>query len=253
MFLQVALLGIGLIIFAMVYRRTHPNNSLTPLLIPRYIGGRKQPKVVFRQVGTAWLVWSVTLFALTAAIVERVIQPGHSNYGKAFVLFMVVSSFVTVILQIVGWYYLALGVFSRTAEVRPGLQSMYSIEPDRLAHDVSRLGRCALVNIISLFLTVAVPACEAAFQVEPRGLVVLLNVSFLITFILSLWRLRYHLGRSRRAMEALLQQELPSRSFRSSSELLIWYDVYRIRKYYFSRRTDLNPATPASHPHSAVR
>lgn len=241
----VFVLGLAVAVIVVVFHFGVPGNAISPYVIPRCLPTGAHAKSLLRKAGISWIIFSAWLATLTLALVAQLPRQALEGHPVFMGLVAFVIPVTAVMLQIVGWYYLAIGIFSRAPEARPGLRSTLEIEPDQVHRDIRRLTRIATINISALLFALIVPAIEALTRVEPTGMVILPNVAALITFILTLGRIRYYVVRTAYAMMSAEEQETLTRIVNRRSIWLAWYDAYELRKCY--DRFKLRPQGRSAH------
>ena len=116
--------------------------------------------------------------------------------------------------------------------VKPGFQSIFATETDRLDLYIKRLMKYTKINIASFALVIGLPITEAVAGVEPEGIVVLINVALLITFIMTTWRVRNYLVKSATAMAQSGEDTLASTLGNPLVMFLMWYYSFALKKKY---------------------
>ena len=219
-------------VIVLVIHLKFPRNKVTSFLFPRFLSNREYPKSVIRQAGTSWFLFGVwlpttALTALNALSVDRM----DNN-----LLLMGVTAFAAPIIAVmalfIGIYYLAIGIFARAKMVKPGFQSIFATETDRLDLYMKRLMRYTKINIASFVLVIGLPITEASAGVEPEGIVVLINVALLITFIMTTWRVRNYLVKSATAMAQSGEETLASTLGNPLVMFFMWYYSFALKKKY---------------------
>lgn len=209
-----------------------PGNSFTPFMIPRFLKDKDHPKSVFRQAGTGLLIlvlWLVTAMICILSLFPTLMSNGNQVFlGFAFF----VMPIVIVMMIIVGVYYLGVGIFSRASTVTPVFRSAFVTESIQLDLYVKRMIRYTKINLISLSLAIGLPVLEALSGIKPVGIIVLVNVSFLITFILTLWRLRFYCVNVAAAMGHSGRELLLSTLGGPSKVLFLWRHAFVLRQQY---------------------
>jgi hypothetical protein len=142
-------------------------------------------------------------------------------------------------------YYLSVGVFARSQKIKPGFQSIFATETNRLDLYMKRLIRYTKINIATFVLVIGIPVTEAAAGVEPEGIVVLVNVALLITFIVTMWRVRNYLVKSAIAMEQSGEDTLTSTLGNPLAMLFGWYYSFALKKKYDLHRKQTQPTNPS--------
>jgi len=245
----VLFLGLSFAVAVVASHFVTPENPILEYLRPRFLTKGRHSKSRLRKTGVSWIVFSAWLAIIALALMAQLPERTLRDHPAAMGLFAFVIPVTAVVLQIVGWYYLSIGVFARTDSVRPGLRSVYEIEPDQLDRDMRRLVRVAIINITALLLAVVLPVVEALCQVEPTGPVIIPNVVALITFILTFRRMQYYIVRTANAMALAEGPDAPSRRLTLRLTWFAWLNAYELKKRYETlKRRQHEPPIPT---HSA--
>jgi hypothetical protein len=245
---SIFILGLGLAVVTGLYRHYRPDSPVAQYLVPRFLANGHHPKADLRKAGTGWILFSAWLAVTTISLIAQVQKQSLQDHPAIMGLVAFVIPVTTVMLQIVGWYYLAIGIFSRSEKVRPRLRGSIDLEPDQLEHDMRRLTRLTITNISALLFVLVVPAIEALLRVEATGTVILPNVVALITFVLTLGRIRYYLVRAAGAMINAENQIALTQILNRGSIWLAWYDTYELKKEFelfkLQKRQSSSPSRP---------
>ncbi len=236
------------LILVIVLRLAIPGNAITPWIIPQFLSNVEYPRAVVRKAGVGWIVFSIWIATLAISLSNALPVAWTKGHLVFTVLLLALVPFTAFLLLISGICFLAVGVFTQSDVVRPRLQSIFATEPGKLDVYIRRLGLWTRVNLIVLPLAVLVPVVEAILGVKAEGPVVLLNVAFLITFIMSLWRMRAYIVKSAIAMEKSGADYFLSTLGRPSAILMVWYHSHELRKRYatLQARGSSQPATTVS-------
>jgi len=222
----------GLPLIVLGLRRFAPTGKLVRFMTPRFLSRSEHTKVELRQAGVGWILWSAWLFLIPIAAISKV----PFNWLESNRIVMAATFFVVpvtaVILQIAGWMLLIQGLTARTEQTSPLMNSIFAADPRKLAAYIKRMWHYARISMTALALTIVVPVTEAFLEVEPTGKVVLVNVFFLITFILTLWRTRAYVVKSSIAMSQCGMQALYSTLGGPASIFFVWYNAYQVRQQY---------------------
>lgn len=218
-----------------------PRNNVTSFLLPRFLSYREYPKYIIRQAGTGWLIFSAWL-PTTALTLANALPKGwvdDSLLAMGIIAFAV--PIIAVMSLFIAIYYLSVGVFARSKMIRPGFQSIFATDTSRLDLYMKRLIRYTVINIATFVLVIGIPVIEAVAGVDPEGIVVLVNVVLLITFLLTMWRVRNYLVKSAIAMEQSGGDALASTLGNPLAMLFIWYNSFALKKKYDLRRKQTQP------------
>jgi hypothetical protein len=222
-----------------------PRNKVTSFLLPRFLSDCEYTKSVFRQAGTGWFVFSAWL--LTTALAVANALPGHwvhDNFWLTGIIAFAVP-IIAVMSLFIAIYYLSIGIFARSNKIKPSFQSIFATDADRLDLYMKRLRRYTVINIAAFVLVIAVPSIEAVAGVEPEGIVVLINVVLLITFIMTIWRVRNYLVKSAIAMEQSGGDTLAATLGNPLAMLFMWYYSFALKKKYNLLRKQAQSGNPS--------
>ena len=87
-------------------------------------------------------------------------------------------------------------------------------------------------SVISLFLLAVLIPTEIILGIEERGLIILFNVTLLITFIMTIWRIRAYIVKSATAMDLSANKYLLSTLFHPLAIFFVWIHSFSlIRKF----------------------
>jgi hypothetical protein len=197
--IEVSVFALPLSVF--IFRKLFPNNRCTAYLIPKILKDKEYLKSEFRKAGIAFLVLALWLFStifITVFLYPKI--PVKDNAVIATVLFFIfpLASLISVV---IGVYYLIEGIFGKKGGIRPKLESFSYAEKGKLSLYIKRLKIYTAVNLsCPLILAVLLPI-EHVSGTGEKGPVVLFNVSLLIIFIMTLWRMRNYIGKSAMLMD----------------------------------------------------
>ncbi|PWB72523.1 hypothetical protein C3F09_06545 [candidate division GN15 bacterium] len=228
-------LAVGLPVLAVALNRTAADNPLGGYLRPRLLSGTEHTKSELRQAGVAWIVWSAWLISIPIALISRVPFKQFESSRIILAAMFFVLPVTVAVLQIVGWLYLLQGLLGRTTQATPIVQSMFAADENKLEIYIGRMWHYARLSMTALALTIVVPVTEAYFEVEPTGPVVLVNVFFLISFIMTLWRARVYVVKSCVVLSRSGQEVLFSMLGGPASILHVWRNAYCVRQQYLQR------------------
>lgn len=222
-----------------------PGNNFTFFLLPRFLSNREYPKYVFRQAGTGWFVFSAwlptTAFAIANVLPKDWVD--DSLWAMGIIAFAV--PIITVMSVFIAIYYLSIGIFARSNKIRPSFQSIFATDANRLDLYMKRLTIYTVINIAAFVLVIAVPTIEAVAGVEPEGIVVLINGVLLITFIMTIWRVRNYLVKSAIAMDQSGEDTLTATLGNPLAILFAWYYSFALKKKYNLHRKQVQSANPS--------
>jgi hypothetical protein len=241
---------------AVLYFHFHfSGNPVLQYLRPRFLPNRGHSKVVYRQAGTSLLIlalWLATTTATAFSLIPRSLLE-HSRILMAVVCFAIPVAVVMAL--VVSIYYLGVGIFARAATVSPAFRSILETDAAQLDLYVKRMTRCTRINLMALALTFGLPCLEALAGVEPKGIVVLVNVACLVTFILSLWRLRAYCVNVAMSLGGSGRDVLLSTLGGPSAIFFVWRHSFALQRQYQEYRSQLTrqPAPPPLVPDAHLK
>ena len=196
----------------------HPDSPITRHLIPRFLAKTRHPKHVLREVGCAWSTLGLWCIAV-APVAARALQ-GDSLDNTPWVLgvFGFILPVAGVVLLLAGLFHFFAGVFGRGSETSPIVTAATASDPDDLQIYLRRLARYLRINVVAFGLTLTALLAEGLTGIRPTGVMVLVNVGCLITFILTLWRIREY---AKKSSIVLNLQRHPS--LNSGAALIFWF------------------------------
>jgi hypothetical protein len=218
-----------------------PRNIVTSFLIPRFLSKREYPKHVFRQAGTGWFVFSAWLLMIIYAIASNLPKDGMDNNLWLMGIIAFAMPIISIMSLFIAIYYLSIGIFSKSKKITPGFQSFFATDADQLDLYMKRLIRYTKINIATLVLAIGIPVTEAVAGIEPQGIVILINVAFLITFIMTTWRVRNYLVKSATAMGQSGKDILVFTLGNPLAMLFLWYYSFALKKKYDLQRKQPQP------------
>lgn len=222
-----------------------PGNNVTSFLLPRFLSNREYPKYVFRQAGTGWFVFGAWLLTTVLAIAN--VLPKDWVHDTLWVMGIIAFAvpIIAVMSLFIAIYYLSIGIFARSNKIKPSFQSIFATDIDRLDLYVKRLKRYTVINITSFVLAIGIPIIKAVAGIEAEGIIDLVNVAFLITFIVTTWRVRDYLVKSAIAMQQLGEDTFISSLGNPLAMLFMWYYSFDLKKKYNLLRNQAQPANPS--------
>ena len=224
--------AIALPILITVVRAASPANRVTPWLIPRLLHASSYSKSVLRRAGTGWIAFSLWIGTFVIFASNALPDVWTKRYGMALGVVTATVLFTSFLLLICGLYFLVIGVWARAEVTKITLQSVFAADPNELDAYVRRLRRWSRINLWSGLFVVALPVLEGAIGVKPERSVVLINVALLITFILSLWRMRAYIMKSTTVMDQVGGPDILPAPGGSGALLLVRSHSRRVLKRY---------------------
>ncbi len=222
----------------------HPDSAMAQYLKPRLLREPRYPKAVLRQAGTAWILLGLWIIIAPFYFLQVISVDSLKSSGVLTALFAFVFPVTGATLTLAGILHLCKGIFSRSALAAPGTESIHTTDPAQGGRYLRRLSAYLRINLAALVLTVGSPFIEAAFGLEPAGWVVLTNVSLLITFILTIHRLRFYTARCIIAMGLHEEESLLTALPGGLKIVSFWVRAFRVEKLaveYQRRQADRSP------------
>ncbi|OEU60755.1 MAG: hypothetical protein BBJ57_03265 [Desulfobacterales bacterium PC51MH44] len=221
-------------------------NIVTPFLLPRLLSHREYPKSVIRQAGTGWFVFSTWLLTTALTVPNALLGDGVDDNLWLMGIIAFAVPIIAVMSLFIAIYYLSVGIFARSKKIKPGFQSIFATDTNLLDLYMKRLIRYTKINISSIVLLIVIIAIEGTAGVEPEGIVVLINVALLITFIITTGRVRNYQVKSAIAMEQSGEDTLTSTLGNPLAMLFMWYYSFALKKKYDLHRKQTQPSNPSS-------
>jgi hypothetical protein len=227
--IEMFVLGLPLIVF--ISHKLFPNNQFTVYLIPKILKDEEYPKLELRKAGVAYLALGLWFFSITLATFLLYPRFPMEQYLIIMALLCFIFPLLSVISIVIGTYYLIVGIFGKRSSIRPKLESMFYTEEGHLDQYIKKLEIHTTVNLCCLLVLAVLLPVEFLLGIGENGLIVLINVSLLIAFIMTSWKMRNYMVKSAKLMDLF-------------STLLVfpfiyWHSFSLIRK--FKERKDKQP------------
>ncbi|MDD4894538.1 MAG: hypothetical protein PHW54_04405 [Candidatus Omnitrophica bacterium] len=224
--IEMFVLGLPFMVF--IFHKLFSNNRLTAYLIPKILEDKEYPKLELRKAGVAYL--ALGLWILSIILATLLLYP---KFPMEQYIIMVLLCFVFPILSlasiIIGVYYLIIGIFGKRESIRPKFESMFYAEEGNLVRYIKKLKIHTTVNLCCLLVLAALLPIEFLLGIGENGLIVLLNVSLLVAFIMTLWRMRNYMVKSAKLMD------LPAKKYLFSTlsvfPFIYWHSFSLIKKF----------------------
>lgn len=228
--LELLILSVPIVIFA-IYK-IFPQNKITIYLIPRMLADQEYPKAKLRKVGIAYLAFGLWLISITISVSYLFSDQQIERFTWLMGLLYFVIPLISVMLWVIGFYYLIIGLFSKVDYIKPRLESIYYTEKAELEKYIRKLKIYTITNLSCLFLFAVLIPIEMLLGIEERGLIILFNVALLITFIMTIWRIRAYIVKSATAMDLSAHKYLLSTLFHPLAIFFIWiHSISLMRKF----------------------
>lgn len=197
------LIEIGVLILPVIVFSVHqkfPGNQFTPYFIPKNLTERKYPKAVLRQSGVAYWMFALWIFSFIA-VTTLFFLPAIEKIPVLLAALFFILPIILGMSLLIGLIYLCRGLFGRDDTVKPGIETIYQAEKEQLPKYIRKIKIYNGINLsCPLLLMIAIPL-EEWLGIAQNGYAILFNVSLLITFIMTLWRIRAYLVKAAMVMD----------------------------------------------------
>lgn len=187
-------------IIIFVFHKKFPGNKITSYLIPKNLARGKHPKIVLRQAGVSYVVtalWIFSIMFVTTWGFLRLIE----KIPALLALTYFVLPIACMMCLVIGVMYLFNSLFSKDEMVKPSLELIYEAEKENLPRYIQKIKFYNAINLSCPVLIFGAIALEEYFHIAQSGYAILFNVSLLITFIMTLWRIRAYLVKAALVMD----------------------------------------------------
>lgn len=218
-------------------------SGIVRYITPRFLSGEVYTRPQILQAGIAWLVWALWLITAGMALINTLANKDTNDSSGVIEIIVFVMSIVAFATLIAGLFYLLKGVFTRGRNIRLDSASMLASDPRELDRYVAKLRFYTRFNILTAIFTVALPLLENWAGVEPTGPVVLVNVAFIIAFIVTYWRTRFYVVTVSKALEQSGLSMIASALLGTLAFFLVWYHSFRLQSKYEELAARQEPPT----------
>jgi hypothetical protein len=132
----------------------------------------------------------------------------------------------------IGLYYLIIGIFAKSDNIRPKFQSIFSADKADLEKYIKKLKFYTILNLSLLFMTAMSVTTNIVFEKYVGERLIPLNVLFLIGFILTLWRVRAYITKAAIAMELSGRKYFLTTLFHPMSVFFVWFNSFKLIKMF---------------------
>lgn len=224
-----AVLSLPAIVF--MFHRNFPANRVTPYLIPRLLADKKYPKAELRQAAMGCYLlasWCFSVVYVTFFFFQKTVEQSKLLLPLLFFVLPI----VTLMSLVIGTIYLVRGIFGRGDAVKSSLESFQNAEKDQLPAYIRKIKIFNAVNLLCPCLLILCILSEEAMGVANHGGAILLNVSLLVTFIMTLWRIRFYLVKAALVMDLSANKILSSTLSSPLGIFFVWiHSFLLIRKF----------------------
>lgn len=212
----------------------NPNKDLIKYFVPRFLPDREHSKKTFRQAGIGCLFLSAWLVGIIASVCSTVDSKILDNMLWLLSLVCFILPIILVIFFCIGLYYLIVGIFAKSDNIKPQFQSIFSADKADLEKYIKRLKLYTVLNLSLLFMTMLSIATNIVFEKYVGERLIPLNVLFLIGFILTLWRVRAYITKAAIAMELSGEKYFLTTLSHPVGIFFVWFNSFKITKMFKS-------------------
>lgn|GEM_PF-6540501 len=230
---EIIVLIIPLLIF--IAHRKFPGNKITPYLTLKLLADRKYPKAALRQAGTGYSLFALWIFLVIFVTTHFFLSFIERSSFLLAVLFFV-SPLASAVSLVLGISYLLSGLFGRGDAIKPGLESMNEAQKELLPRYIRKIKIYNVINLSGLSLLILLIPMEESLGLAENGPVIFFNVSLLITFIMTLWRIRAYLVKSATVMDLSPNKVLSSTLSNPFGVFFVWIHSILIIKKFNQRK-----------------
>jgi len=235
--ISLLLLLLSIPLFVLIIKILLPNNKITSYLIPKILRDEKHSKSILRKVGVAYLLLGFWLISIIFVLHSFTVGSNNDSAIWIVDLFTATIPFISALSCVIGFYYLMIGIFSRSDYVRPKLESMDYVEEAELNNYIRKLKTYTIINLSSLFLLICLILMEVLLGIETSGKIVLINITLLVTTIMTFWRIRAYIVKSAKVMNLPANKYFFSTLFHPLGLVFVWvHAINLIKKYRHYKR-----------------
>jgi len=209
-----------------------PGNSAIRYLIPRFLLDKEYPRASLRQAGSGCLVLSFWLVAIVAAVSSTADFKVLEKMPWLLALLFFVLPIVSAMFFCIAIYYLVIGIFAKSDNIRPRFQSVFYADKKDVKLYVRRLKLYTALNLSFLVVCIiSLTVCGVCGKPYDEKLIPL-NVACLIGFIITLWRIRTYIAKTAIAMDLSGEKYFFSTLFSPAAVFFVWIHAFAlIRKF----------------------
>jgi hypothetical protein len=202
--------------------------------VPCFLTDKEHSKKTLRQAGTGCLFLSAWLIGIIASVCSTVDFKVLEKMMWLLALVCFILPIVLVMVFCIGLYYLIIGIFAKSDNIRPTFQSIFSADRADLKKYVKKLRFYTVLNLSLLFMTVLSVTMNIVFEKHVGERLIPFNVFFLIGFILTLWRARAYIVKTAIAMELSGKKYFLETLFHPMSVFFVWFNSFKLIKMYYN-------------------
>jgi hypothetical protein len=210
------------------------NKNPIKYFIPRFLPDKEYPKKTLRQAGTGCLFLSVWLIGMIASVGTMVDSKILEKTMWLMALLCFILPIFLVMFFCIGIYYLTIGIFAKSENVRPKFQSIFSADKADLEKYIKKLKFYTILNLSLLLMMVLSITINIVFEKCVGEKLIPFNILFLIGFILTLWRVRAYITKTAIAMELSGEKYFLTTLFHPMSVFFVWFNSFRLIKIFKS-------------------
>lgn len=209
-----------------------PNKNLIKYFVPCFLPDKEHAKKTLRQAGAGCLFLSAWLVGIIASVCTAV---DFEILEKMVWLLALVCFILPIALAMffcIGLYYLIIGIFAKSDNVKPKFQSIFSADKADLERYIKKLKFYTVLNLSLLFMTILSVTINIVFEKYVGEELIPFNVLFLIGFILTLWRVRAYITKTAIAMDLSGKKYLLTTLFHPASVFFVWINSFKLIKMF---------------------
>ncbi len=228
--LPIITLIITIVILAVYF--INPGNSLIRYFVPRFLPDKEHSKKTLRQAGTGCIFFSAWLTAIIVSVYSSIDFKILENILWLMALLCFILPIVLIMFLCIGLYYLAIGIFAKSDNIKPKFQSIFAANKSDLEIYIKKLKFYTILNLSFLFMTVLSVTMNIIFEKYVGEKLIPLNILFLIGFILTLWRVRAYITKTAIAMDLSGKKYLLTTLFYPTSIFFVWINSVKLLKMF---------------------
>jgi len=209
-----------------------PNKDLIKYFVPCFLPDKECSKKTLCQAGAGCLFLSAWLVGIIASVCSVVDFKTLEKMMWLLALVCFILPIVLVMFFCIGLYYLIIGIFAKSDNIRPKFQSIFSADKADLEKYIKKLKFYTILNLSLLFMTAMSVTTNIVFEKYVGERLIPLNVLFLIGFILTLWRVRAYITKAAIAMELSGRKYFLTTLFHPMSVFFVWFNSFKLIKMF---------------------
>ncbi|MBN1393194.1 MAG: hypothetical protein JW947_10385 [Sedimentisphaerales bacterium] len=210
------------------------NKDLIKYFVPRFLPDKEHSRKTLRQAGAGFIFLSAWLVGIMASVGTTVDPKILEQNMKLMALMFFILPIFFVMFLFIGLYYLTIGIFAKSDNIRPRFKSVFSADKADLAKYIKWLKFYTVINLSFLFMAILSVATNIVFEKNVGERLIPFNVFFLIGFILTLWRVRAYITKAAIAMELSGEKYFLTTLFHPMSVFFVWFNSFKLIKMFKS-------------------